>query len=143
MNEHPVELSIYGDGRLELDISLTRYDHLNNSAIATEGKNLIELAEADPSLTYALLRRMVGSLAMNTTDLSINDRLIATKQDDGEEAITLMARNALIERMPASYEKPVQFSLGIYPSDDDKLLLGDSVTRIPVLELTVEPPDYA
>jgi hypothetical protein len=58
-----VNLSIYGDGRLELEMSLNQYNEINLSALDLAGATLSSLAETDSSRAYSLIKRMVGSFA--------------------------------------------------------------------------------
>lgn len=140
-SEH-VEIAIYQDGRLELDMSLAQLHVLNSYALHNEGKSLSGLAEQDPTYAYNLIKRMVGSFATRVTDVSIDDQVIARREDDGSEATSSAARYVITDRMPESYEKEIQFSLGIYTTEDDKLFLGDTAERTPVLDFTVKPPNY-
>ena len=140
---HSIDLAIFSDGKLELDIPLAQYDAFNASAEELEGSPLSALAERDPASAYSLIRKMVGSLAVNTNEIYINDVLIVSKSDDGEEATQNMAANVLISRMPDVHEGPISFSLGVPMSDDDRLLFGEGAEgRMSVLDIVVEPPSY-
>ncbi|MBC7764156.1 hypothetical protein H7Y29_00405 [Microbacteriaceae bacterium] len=140
---HSIELAIFSDGRLELDVPLAQYDEFNASAKETEGSSLSALAESDPASAYTLIRKMLGSLAVNTNKIYINDVLIVSKSDDGEEATRNMAANVLVSRMPDASEGPFSFSLGVPMSDDDRLLFGEGAeSRMSVLDIVVEPPSY-
>lgn len=144
-SEH-VDLATYADGKIEVDISLAQYEILNNVALSSEGKSLSELSEEDPILAYNLIRRMVGSLAAGTNYVTINEKVIVEKDHDGQDATNNVGQFTLMNRMPASYERAIKFSLGIYPSKEDRILFGDlndPGSRISVLDLDIEPPSYA
>lgn len=139
-----VELAIFADGRLELDMSLDQYYALNQSTINIEGTTLSLLAESNPSQAYSLVRRMVGSIATNTTMVSLNEIPLADVSSDGKETTHATAFTTIMDRMPESYERRIEFSLGVRPSEADILLFGDSIgNRLSILDLVVERPDLS
>jgi hypothetical protein len=138
-----VNLSIYGDGRLELEMSLNQYNEINLSALDLAGATLSSLAETDSSRAYSLIKRMVGSFAIHANSIAVNGVLVVNKEDDGEAATRSIARNALSSRMPESYERRIEFSLGVRMSDADAQMFGESQGKIlSVLDFVIEPPNY-
>jgi hypothetical protein len=73
----------------------------------------------------------------------VNGVLVVNKEDDGEAATRSIARNALSSRMPESYERRIEFSLGVRMSDADAQMFGESQGKIlSVLDFVIEPPNY-
>jgi hypothetical protein len=138
-----VELATYPNGRIELDMSLDQYHEWNQSSLNTRGRTLSDMAETDPRQTYELIRRMVGSLAVDANSLSINDKVLAVSDKDGQDATQSIARQTLINRLPQVLEHSIEFSLGIIQSDEDAQMFGSDGKRLSLVDIVVEPPDYA
>lgn len=132
-----VVLSVFPDGRrVEVDMSLPQYEVLSRVAEQEEGETLIALAERDPVAAYQFVRRCMKGLASGITAVSINEQMVAKRDRDGEQVTSDLAIDAITDRMPAEYEGPFEFSLGVYPTTIDKELFGD-IERIPVLDMEV------
>jgi hypothetical protein len=138
-----VELTTYDNGRIELDISLDQYNVWNQSVMRLRGLSLSALAETDPGKTYALIRRMVGNLALHAEYLSIDGKLLADDKIDGREATYLMGKRILTDRMPEILDNAIEFSLGITQKEEDALMFGTEGIRLSLIDIVVEPPDYA
>jgi hypothetical protein len=140
-----IELKTYPSGRIELDMSLDQFSEFNQSCVAIEGLSITALAETDTRRTYQLIRKMIGGASINSTfnSVTINDIDVATNTSDGHETVASAARQVIQRIMPETIETTTEFSVGITPNLEDALLFGDYDERLSMIDIVVEPPDYA
>jgi hypothetical protein len=75
--------------------------------------------------------------------LSIDGKLLADDKLDGREATYLTGKRILTDRMPEILDNAIEFSLGITQKEEDALMFGTEGIRLSLIDIVVEPPDYA
>ena len=139
-----IELEKYADGSCHLTMSAGDYMAVNGSALSLEGQTLGDLSQSDPHRAYQFMKAWARTCAgVGVLSIEVDGLKIDTERS-GPDAVRKLAGLSLLHRMPDEYDGPVNFSVGIYTTEDDRQLFGaDLPERLAMADIILDLPEAA
>jgi hypothetical protein len=137
------EVVVFSDKHIEVTVTDDEYLAMNRWAVRDRNMGLNMLAELDPVNAYEFIKSGLRRVTANRVLRSIDDTTYTAADLESMGASASTGRDEFLKRLPAPYCGPFDFSLAIFPSQEDAAYIGENVYRIPVIDLHVEPPNLA